>query len=121
MIVQEGFGRDQDSDEEDERRQPPKHLQHGILQRKRRRSIPIPGSVGARVAIKPAVSSALFGFLYPSLLAALVLTGIHAHLGVHIVERGVIFAGLSLAQIAALGTAIAYLTGHDLHSGVAYF
>lgn len=62
------------------------------------------------------MSAQLLGFLYPSLLAALILTGIHAYLGIHIVERGVIFAGLSLAQIAALGTAVAVLAG----SGMAY-
>ncbi len=28
------------------------------------------------------------------------MTGIHAYLGVHVVERGVIFVDLSLAQIA---------------------
>ncbi len=63
----------------------------------------------------------LIGFLYLPLLAGLILTGIHAYLGVHVVERGVIFVDLSLAQIAALGTTIAYLAGHDLHSNVTYF
>ena len=38
-------------------------------------------------------------------VASLILTGIHAYLGVHVVERGVIFVDLSLAQIAALGSA----------------
>ncbi|HKS25531.1 MAG TPA: metal ABC transporter permease [Thermoanaerobaculia bacterium] len=63
----------------------------------------------------------LIGFLYLPLLAGLILTGIHAYLGVHVVERGVIFVDLSLAQIAALGTTIAYLAGNDLHSNVTYF
>ena len=58
--------------------------------------------------------------LYP-LLACLILTGIHAYLGLHVVERGVIFVDLSLAQIAALGTTIAFLCGHDLHSQASYF
>jgi zinc/manganese transport system permease protein len=53
-------------------------------------------------------------------VASLILTGIHAYLGVHVVERGVIFVDLSLAQIAALGTTVAYLAGHDLHSTAAY-
>src|SRR6267378_2242390 len=60
-------------------------------------------------------------FLIPPFLAGLVLTGIHAYLGVHVVERGVIFVDLSLAQIAALGTTVAFLAGYDLHSGVSYF
>ena len=42
-------------------------------------------------------------------VASLILTGIHAYLGVHVVERGVIFVDLSLAQIAALGATIALL------------
>jgi zinc/manganese transport system permease protein len=58
--------------------------------------------------------------LLPAFVASLILTGIHAYLGVHVVERGVIFVDLSLAQIAALGTTVAYLLGYDLHSEAAY-
>jgi zinc/manganese transport system permease protein len=63
----------------------------------------------------------IFDLLLPAFVASLILTGIHAYLGVHVVERGVIFVDLSLAQIAALGTTVAYLMGHDLHSDAAYF
>ena len=59
--------------------------------------------------------------LLPAFVASLILTGIHAYLGVHVVERGVIFVDLSLAQIAALGTTVAYLMGYDLHAQAAYF
>jgi len=62
----------------------------------------------------------IFELLLPAFVASLILTGIHAYLGVHVVERGVIFVDLSLAQIAALGTTVAYLAGYDLHSGAAY-
>ncbi|MBI4055468.1 MAG: metal ABC transporter permease [Elusimicrobia bacterium] len=58
--------------------------------------------------------------LWPT-LACLVLTGIHAYLGLHVVERGVIFVDLSLAQVAALGTTLAFLAGLGLHSSGAYF
>jgi zinc/manganese transport system permease protein len=58
--------------------------------------------------------------LLPAFVASLILTGIHAYLGVHVVERGVIFVDLSLAQIAALGSTVAYLMGNDLHSNTAY-
>ena len=61
----------------------------------------------------------IFQILLPAFVASLILTGIHAYLGVHVVERGVIFVDLSLAQIAALGTTVAYLAGHDLHSTTA--
>src|SRR5215468_4534664 len=60
-------------------------------------------------------------FLLAPFVASLILTGIHAYLGVHVVERGVIFVDLSLAQIAALGTTIAVLYGIELHSPTAYF
>jgi zinc/manganese transport system permease protein len=59
-------------------------------------------------------------FLLAPFVASLILTGIHAYLGVHVVERGVIFVDLSLAQIAALGTTIAALCGIEPHSVPAY-
>src|SRR3954451_1434865 len=60
-------------------------------------------------------------FLYLPFLAGLILTGIHAYLGVHVVERGVIFVDLSLAQIAALGSTFAVINGHDIHDTTTYF
>src|SRR5215831_16446081 len=59
-------------------------------------------------------------FLLAPFVASLILTGIHAYLGVHVVERGVIFVALSIAQIAALGTTIAVLYGIEPHSPTAY-
>ena len=59
--------------------------------------------------------------LLPAFVAGLILTGMLAYLGVHVVERGVIFVDLSLAQIAALGTTIAVLFGYDIHSRTAFF
>src|SRR5258708_4259941 len=60
-------------------------------------------------------------FLLAPFVASLILTGIHAYLGVHVVERGVVFVDLSLAQIAALGTTIAVLYGIDPHGSGAYW
>jgi zinc/manganese transport system permease protein len=60
-------------------------------------------------------------FLILPFLASLILTGIHAYLGVHVVERGVIFVDLALAQIAALGATIAILVGMDPHGTGAYW
>jgi len=60
-------------------------------------------------------------FLVLPFLASLILTGIHAYLGVHVVERGVIFVDLALAQIAALGATIAILAGMDPHGTSAYW
>src|SRR5713226_9675714 len=60
-------------------------------------------------------------FLLMPFLASLILTGIHAYLGVHVVERGVIFVDLALAQIAALGATVAILMGVDPHEGKTYW
>jgi zinc/manganese transport system permease protein len=54
-------------------------------------------------------------------VASLILTGIHAYLGVHVIERGVIFVDLALAQIAALGATIAILVGLNVHGRGAYW
>jgi zinc/manganese transport system permease protein len=53
--------------------------------------------------------------------ASLILTGIHAYLGLHVVRRGVIFVDIALAQIAALGATVAFLFGMDIHGGQAYW
>jgi zinc/manganese transport system permease protein len=60
-------------------------------------------------------------FLILPFIASLILTGIHAYLGVHVVERGVIFVDLALAQIAALGATVAILIGMDPHGMAAYW
>jgi zinc/manganese transport system permease protein len=60
-------------------------------------------------------------FLLPAFVASLILTGIHAYLGVHVVERGVIFVDLALAQIAALGATVAIVVGMDPHGRGAYW
>lgn len=51
-------------------------------------------------------------WLWP-LLALVLLPGLLVYLGLHVVERGVIFVDLALAQIAALGVAVAILLGAD--------
>lgn len=53
-------------------------------------------------------------FFRTALIASLVLAGIHAYLGYHVVRRGVIFVDLALAQMAALGVAAGIvLNVHD--------
>jgi len=54
-------------------------------------------------------------------LACLILTGIHAYLGIHVLSRKVIFVDIALAQIAALGATLAYVLGHDPRSEGAYW
>src|SRR5258705_10583478 len=60
-------------------------------------------------------------FLILPFLASLILTGIHSYLGVHVVERGVIFVDLALAQIAALGAIVAIIAGMDPHGRGVYW
>jgi zinc/manganese transport system permease protein len=60
-------------------------------------------------------------FLKWPFLASLIIAGIHAYLGVHVVERGVIFVDLALAQIAALGATMGVLAGLDPHGSSSYW
>lgn len=54
------------------------------------------------------------------LLVALVLTGIHAYLGIHVLSRNIIFVDLALAQISALGATVAFMLGYLPQSIAAY-
>lgn len=54
-------------------------------------------------------------------LACVILTGMHAYLGMHIIERGVIFVDLALAQTAVLGALIGFIFGIELHTTGSYF
>jgi zinc/manganese transport system permease protein len=67
------------------------------------------------------VDWSIFQFLAPAIAASLIIAGIHAYLGLHVVERGVIFVDLSLAQIASLGAAIAVWQGYDAHEPAIYW
>jgi zinc/manganese transport system permease protein len=60
-------------------------------------------------------------FMSAPFVMSLVLVGIHAYLGIHVLTRGVIFVDLALAQISALGAAAAVLMGYELDSAGAYF
>jgi len=52
--------------------------------------------------------------LYP-FLACLLLIGIHAYFGIHILERGIIFVDLALAQFIGIGIALSFLLGGERH------
>ena len=62
----------------------------------------------------------LFALLWAPFLMCLVLTGIHAYLGVHVLAREVVFVDIALAQIAALGATAAFLLGFDLDTWPSY-
>jgi len=54
------------------------------------------------------------------LIACLTLPWLLVYLGLHVVQRQIIFVDLALAQVAALGTCAAMLAGCDLHSWQSY-
>lgn len=54
-------------------------------------------------------------------VTCLLHTLILGYLGLHVIAREVIFADIALAQIAALGTAAAYLVGYDVETTTAYW
>ena len=62
----------------------------------------------------------LLALMWVPFLMCLVLTGIHAYLGLHVIAREVVFVDIALAQIAALGATAAFLWGYDLDSWGSY-
>ena len=62
----------------------------------------------------------LLALLWAPFLMCLVLTGIHAYLGVHVLAREVVFVDIALAQIAALGATAAFLFGYELDTWESY-
>jgi zinc/manganese transport system permease protein len=61
-----------------------------------------------------------FALLWPALVVAFCLVGIHTYFGIEVLRRKVIFVDLALAQIAALGATAAFLLGHPVQSVAAY-
>lgn len=59
--------------------------------------------------------------MLPAFFECLVLVGIHSYLGIHVIKRQVIFVDLALAQIAALGTTVAFLFGIMPKTTAAYW
>jgi zinc/manganese transport system permease protein len=64
--------------------------------------------------------SDLLSLMWMPFLMCLVLTGIHAYLGFHVLSREVIFVDIALAQIAALGATGAFLFGFELDTWESY-
>ena len=62
----------------------------------------------------------LLALMWVPFLMCLVLTGIHAYLGLHVIAREVVFVDIALAQIASLGATAAFMWGYDLESWGSY-
>jgi zinc/manganese transport system permease protein len=54
-----------------------------------------------------------FGFLIIPLIGCVLLVGIHTWFGIHVLERGIIFVDLALAQCIALGMAVSFAFGAE--------
>jgi zinc/manganese transport system permease protein len=54
-----------------------------------------------------------FNFLVWPFLACLLLILIHAYFGIHILQRGIIFVDLALAQFISIGIAISFVFGEE--------
>jgi len=66
------------------------------------------------------VAAALPWWLLPS-AAALILVATHTYLGLHVISRNVFFVDLALAQVAALGSTVAFLYGFEMADSVTYY
>ncbi len=54
----------------------------------------------------------MLSFMAAPFAACLVLVGLHAYFGIHVIERRVLFVDLAVAQFAALGAVIGFAFGH---------
>jgi zinc/manganese transport system permease protein len=54
-------------------------------------------------------------------VACIVLPPLLVYLGLHVVQREVIFVDLALAQVATLGTSLALLLGYDFHDRIVFW
>ena len=57
------------------------------------------------------LSSAELGILWPAFIAGLLVTATHVPLGMQVLERGIVFIDLAIAQAAALGVIVADYLG----------
>jgi zinc/manganese transport system permease protein len=62
----------------------------------------------------------LLALMWVPFSMCLVLTGIHAYLGIHVIAREVVFVDIALAQIAALGATAAFLWGYAMDTWESY-
>jgi len=57
------------------------------------------------------LSGAELGILWPAFIAGLLVTATHVPLGMQVLERGIVFIDLAIAQVAALGVILADYLG----------
>ena len=54
----------------------------------------------------------MMSFMAAPFAACLVLVGLHAYFGIHVIERRILFVDLAVAQFAALGAVVGIVFGH---------
>lgn len=59
-------------------------------------------------------------FLAAPFIMALTLVGIHVYMGIHVLEREIIFVDLAIAQIAALGATVGFTMGVNPEGTLSY-
>lgn len=69
--------------------------------------------------IKEHWMEALQFLIYP-FLGCIILILIHSYFGIHILERGIIFVDLALAQFIGVGIALSFLLGYDGNAKYAF-
>src|SRR3990172_6984410 len=52
-------------------------------------------------------------FLFYPFLGCVALIMVHAYFGVHVLERGIIFVDIALAQFIGIGIALSFFFGHE--------
>jgi zinc/manganese transport system permease protein len=57
------------------------------------------------------VDAAEWGILWPAFIAGLLVTATHVPLGMQVLDRGIVFIDLAIAQVAALGVIVADYAG----------
>lgn len=57
------------------------------------------------------IDSAQWGILWPAFVAGLLVTATHVPLGMQVLDRGIVFIDLAIAQVAGLGVIIADYAG----------
>jgi zinc/manganese transport system permease protein len=100
----------------------PEHDVAFVAEKAGAKIVVLAASVGEISQVKDYVSSFDFniGSLTGQVARSLCLIGIHAYFGIEVLRRKVIFVDLALAQIAALGTTIAFMLGHPIQAGATY-
>ena len=58
------------------------------------------------------------GIIWPALVAGLLVTATHAPLGIQVLNRGIVFIDLAVAQIAGLGVIVADRMGFEPHGAM---